>query len=151
MQAVRRLSETDAPARSAARGTMLRAIVGLVVAVLLLVVGLPRDADLSAPSSRVAPAFVHTAMSKATASKSTVSKSTVSKATLSKSDALRAPLHTLAPNAAEADDGVGRTAFADPLSHRLPRLSSGTGFRPRGRVVVPAWASVPPDRPPRHA
>lgn len=146
MQAVRRLSETDAPARSAARGTMLRAIVGLVVAVLLLIVGLPRDADLSAPSSRVAPAFVHTAMSKATASKSTVFKATVSK-----SDAIHAPLHTLAPNAAEADDGVGRTAFADPLSHRLPRLSSGTGFRPRGRVVVPAWASVPPDRPPRHA
>ena len=120
---------------------LLRAIAGVVAAALLLVVGLPRKADLPAPSSRVATAFVHTAMS----------QSAVSKAAVSKSDAVRAPLYTVAPNLAEADDWAGRPALADPLSHRLPRLSDETGFRPRETVLVRAWPSAPPDRPPRRA
>ena len=125
-------SPIDAPARAAVRGTlMLRALVGLVVAALLVVVGLPREADLPAAPSRVAPAFVHAA--------------------LSTSNAVRAPLHAVAPTVVEADDWVGRSASVLAPGQSQPRLSAATGFRPRAADDIPAWASAPPDRPPRHA
>ena len=153
IERVTRLPDSHAPALApvltTVRGTMLlRAIAGVVIAALLLVVGVPREADLPAPSSRIASAFGPAAVSQLT-----VSKASVSKASVSKSDAVRAPLHAVAPNVAEAeaDDWAGRTAITDPLSHRLPRLSDAAGFHPRETVLVQAWASAPPDRPPRRA
>ena len=156
IERVTRLPDSHAPALApvltTVRGTMLlRAIAGVVIAALLLVVGVPREADLPAPSSRIASAFGPAAVSQLTVSKASVSKASVSKASVSKSDAVRAPLHAVAPNVAEADDWVGRTAITDPLSHRLPRLSDAAGFHPRETVLVRAWASAPPDRPPRRA
>ncbi|TXM72864.1 hypothetical protein FV222_25065 [Methylobacterium sp. WL103] len=141
-----RLPDTHAPAPAPVLATvrgplLLRAIAGVVVAALLLVVGLPREADMPTPSSRVASAFVHAA----------VSQAAVSKVAVSKSDAVRAPLHAVAPNVAEADDWAGRPALADPLSHRLPRLSDEAGFHPRETGLFRTWASAPPDRPPRRA
>ncbi|WP_244033649.1 hypothetical protein [Methylobacterium sp. E-016] len=112
----------------AARATMLRVLVALVVGVLLLVVGLPREAGAAVSGSG----------STLTAPRSVLA------------DAADASVDMVAPHAVEADDWAGRPASADPLPHLL-RCLSGSAFVPRGRAVVRARASAPPDRPPRLA